>query len=59
MTLTDDHLERTLRAVVLLVLLKVTRQMSDTEREEGNLAFRATRVRSGLTILFEELGLLS
>ena len=58
-TLTDDHLECALSAVVLLVLLQVTRQVGDAEGEEGNLAFRATRVRSGLTILFEELGLLS
>lgn len=58
-TLTDDHLQSALRAVVLLVLLQVTRQVRDAEGEEGDLAFRATRVRRGLTILFEELGLLS
>ena len=58
-TLTDDHLQSALGAVVLLVLLQVPRQVGDAEGEEGDLAFRATRVRGGLTILFEELSLLS
>ena len=56
--LTDDHLERALRAVVLTVGLEVLRQVSDAEGEERDLALGATRIGGTLTVLGEEFGLL-